>query len=142
MFQTNWVYSNVNQGRVYPNCKFHDLRGRGSCARMWPYKSYSEYFLSSTLSIYSTLIAILLRDYDAAFLYHGWFSFNLWWAVDIQIWVLLWQETRSQCKVSDPQLTVKACEHLVSFFRLMEVVLAAKVGEVLKKVLLPHLGKN
>ena len=33
--------------------------------------SYSEYVLSSTLSIYSTLIAIVLRDYDAAFLYHG-----------------------------------------------------------------------
>ena len=31
---------------------------------------YSEYVFS-TLSIYSTLIAILLRDYDAAFLYHG-----------------------------------------------------------------------
>ena len=29
---------------------------------------YSEYVLSSTLSIYSTLIAIVLRDYDAAFL--------------------------------------------------------------------------
>ena len=34
----------------------------------WPYKSI--YVLSSTLSIYSTLIAIVLRDYDAAFLYH------------------------------------------------------------------------
>ena len=31
---------------------------------------YSEYVVSSTLSIYSTLIAIVLRDYDAAFLYH------------------------------------------------------------------------
>ena len=28
---------------------------------------YSEYVLSSTLSIYSTLIAIVLRDNDAAF---------------------------------------------------------------------------
>ena len=28
---------------------------------------YSEYVVSSTLSIYSTLIAILLRDYDAVF---------------------------------------------------------------------------
>ena len=28
---------------------------------------YSEYVLSSTLSIYSTLIAILLRAYNAAF---------------------------------------------------------------------------
>ena len=32
---------------------------------------YSEDVLYSTLSIYSTLIAIVLRDYDAAFLYHG-----------------------------------------------------------------------
>ena len=31
---------------------------------------YSEYVISSTLSIYSTLIAIVLRDNDAAFLYH------------------------------------------------------------------------
>ena len=31
---------------------------------------YCEYVVSSTLSIYSTLVAILLRDYDAAFLYH------------------------------------------------------------------------
>ena len=30
----------------------------------------SEYVLSSTLSIYSTLIAIVLRDNDTAFLYH------------------------------------------------------------------------
>ena len=33
--------------------------------------SHSEYVLSSTLSIYSTLIAIVLNVYDAAFLYHG-----------------------------------------------------------------------
>ena len=32
--------------------------------------NYSEYVLSSTLSIYRTLIAIVIRDYDAAFLYH------------------------------------------------------------------------
>ena len=32
---------------------------------------FSEYLLSSTLSIYSTFIAIVLRDYDADFLYHG-----------------------------------------------------------------------
>ena len=33
--------------------------------------NFSEYVLSSTLSIYSTLIAIVLRDYDAAFRYHS-----------------------------------------------------------------------
>ena len=31
---------------------------------------YSDYVVSSNLSTYSTLIAIVLRDYDAAFLYH------------------------------------------------------------------------
>ena len=31
---------------------------------------FCEYVVSSTLSIYITLIAIVLRDYDAAFLYH------------------------------------------------------------------------
>ena len=31
---------------------------------------YSEYVISSTLTIYDTLISIVLRDYDAAFLYH------------------------------------------------------------------------
>ena len=30
-----------------------------------------EYVLSSTLLIYSTLIAFVLRDNDVAFLYHG-----------------------------------------------------------------------
>ena len=65
------------------------------------------YYLSS-LSIYSTLIAVVLSDYNAAILF--WFSFILWWAVDIQIWALL---TRSQCKVSDTQVTVKACGPLV-----------------------------
>ena len=30
---------------------------------------YSEYVLSSTLSIYSTLIAIVLRDFDADYVF-------------------------------------------------------------------------
>ena len=38
---------------------------------------YSEYVVSSTLSIISKLIDIVLRDYDAAFLYHRRFSFLL-----------------------------------------------------------------
>ena len=32
-------------------------------------RHHSEYILTSTLSIYFTLIAIVLKDYDAAFLY-------------------------------------------------------------------------
>ena len=45
-----------------------------------------EYVLSSTLSIYSILIAIVLWDYDAAFLYTT-VDFYLFYdgAVDIQI---------------------------------------------------------
>ena len=31
---------------------------------------YSEFVVSSTLSIYSTLVAIVLRDYDAAYLFN------------------------------------------------------------------------
>ena len=39
---------------------------------------YCEYVVSTThLSIYSTLIAIVLRDYDAAFIFHRLFSFIL-----------------------------------------------------------------
>ena len=36
---------------VHWRCKFHDPRGRGSCARAWPYKLYSEnalFFLKSS----------------------------------------------------------------------------------------------
>ena len=35
------------------------------------HKSYSENALPSTLSIYGTLITIVLRDYNAAFLCHS-----------------------------------------------------------------------
>ena len=33
-------YSYDEQERVYQNCKFHEPRGRSSCAKGWPYKSY------------------------------------------------------------------------------------------------------
>ena len=46
---------------------------------------YSEYVLSSTLSINSTLIVFVLRDYDAAFRCHSNFHLFYDWAVDIQI---------------------------------------------------------
>ena len=62
------IYSNDDQGRGLPNFMTPRVRvlmlGRGHTSH------YSEYILSSTLSIYSTLIASVLRDYDAAFLYH------------------------------------------------------------------------
>ena len=44
--QTNLVYSNDDQGRLHQNCKFH-------------VSHYSENVLSSCLSIYFTLIAIV-----------------------------------------------------------------------------------
>ena len=69
MDQTNQVCSNDDQGRVYKNCRFHDPQGWGSDVRCGHISHYSEYVLSSTLSIYSTLIAIVLRDYDAAYLF-------------------------------------------------------------------------
>ena len=71
---------------------------------------YSEYVLSFTLSIYTTLVALVLRNYATAFLYNCWFLYILWWAVDMQVWSLL---TRSQCRVSDTQVTVKAHGPLV-----------------------------
>ena len=40
--QTNWGYSNNTQGRVNQKCKFYDPKGRGSCAKAWPYKSSYE----------------------------------------------------------------------------------------------------
>ena len=33
------IQSNIDKGRVYRNCKFHDLRGWRSYAKAWPYKS-------------------------------------------------------------------------------------------------------
>ena len=59
------------------NCKFHDPRSWGSSARAWPYQSYSKNVLYFVLLIYSTLIAIVLRDYNAAFLCHCRISFIL-----------------------------------------------------------------
>ena len=52
---------------------------------------YSEYVLSSTLSIYRTLIAIVLRDYDAAFLYHHDFHISMMGLL-IHKYEPLWQE--------------------------------------------------
>ena len=47
----------------------HDPQGRGSNVRRGHINHYSEYVFSFNLSIYSTLIAIVLRDYDAAYLF-------------------------------------------------------------------------
>ena len=36
------MYSNDDQGKVHQNCKPQDLRGRGSCARAWPYRNLTK----------------------------------------------------------------------------------------------------
>ena len=105
LYSQAWIrkfMSNDDQGRVYQNCTFHDPHCWGSDVRRGHISHYSEDALSSTLSINNTLIAIVLRDYDAAYLFDRWFSFIL----RFQIWAFL---TRSWCKVSDSQVTVKAC---------------------------------
>ena len=58
------------QGRVNKNINFMTRRAGVLMLGHGHICHYSEYVLSSTLSIYSTSIAIVLRDYDAAFLYH------------------------------------------------------------------------
>ena len=51
------------------------------------------------------------------------------WAVDIQIWALL---TRSQCKVSDSQVTVKACGPLVWQAMITKNLFWLKIDETLE----------
>ena len=51
----------------------------GSCDGRGHTIHYREYALSSTLSMYSTMIAIVWRDCDAASLYHCWTLFIVWW---------------------------------------------------------------
>ena len=40
--QTPYVYSDKDEGGFCQNCKFHEPWGRGSCAKAWPNKSWSE----------------------------------------------------------------------------------------------------
>ena len=99
--QEKWVYSYDGQGRAYQNCKFHDPRNRGYCATAWPNIGHiNKYALSSTLSIYSSLIANVIRNYHVTFFRHCWFLFLLWWA--------RWFANKSPSdKKSDTQVTVK-----------------------------------
>ena len=45
--QTKYKVMMTFKGRVYPNCKFHDPRGKDSCARVWPY--IMHYFFKNLL---------------------------------------------------------------------------------------------
>ena len=62
---------------MYQNCKFH-------------ISHHSEYVFSS-LSIYFTLIAIVLKDYDAAFLCNCWFLFIIIMGLLICKYAPFWQ---------------------------------------------------
>ena len=90
---------------------------------------YSENALSSTLTIWITFIAIVLSEYNAAFLCHCFFYIFNDMAADMQIWAL---HTRSQCRVSDTQMTVKALGPLVIFSRRFCIYQPFLVENVLK----------
>ena len=68
----------------------------------------------------SQWLLLYYRDYYAVFLCHCWFSFIPWWGSWYPKWALL---TRSQCRVSDTQVTVKTpgplliCVNVFSLFR-------------------------
>ena len=65
--------------KVYQNCKYHDPGAGFLMLRCVHMSHYSEYALSSTLSIYNTLIALVLWYYNAAFLCNSlFFSILLW----------------------------------------------------------------
>ena len=64
---------------MYQNCKFH-------------ISHYSEYVFSSYLLIYFTLIAIMLKDYDAAFLYNCSFLFIIIMGLLIWKYAPFWLE--------------------------------------------------
>ena len=93
--------------------KFHDPWGRGSNVRHGHIShivnmyylllyQYTAHWLLLCLGIMMLLSYTNYTMVDFHLFYDG--------AVDIQIWALL---TRIQCKVSDTQVTVKACGALV-----------------------------
>ena len=72
------------------SCKFYDSRGRDSCARTWPYKAYIEKKYITSLKIF---FSILGHGFDKVYS-----NFD----------------QGGHCRVSDTQVTVKACGPLVS----------------------------
>ena len=80
--------------KVYQNCKFHNPRAGVLMLGHGHIRQYSEYALngSSALSIYSTLIAVVLWDDNAAFLCHCRFLFILWWCCWYANMRHFWQE--------------------------------------------------
>ena len=60
------------------NCRFYDIWTGVLMLGHDHISHYSKYALSSTLSIYSTLIANVFRYYNAVFLWDCWFLLILW----------------------------------------------------------------
>ena len=86
-----YFFFNLNQINIF---HYWNIRSefRGSCARVWQHQSYYENALSSTLLMYSTLIASV----DFYLFYNG--------TVDMQIRSLL---TRGPWRVYDTLVSVK-----------------------------------
>ena len=63
--------------RVYQTLNFMTPRVRVIMLGRGHISHYSAHVLSSTLSKCSTLLAIVIRNYDAVFLFHGWFLFMI-----------------------------------------------------------------
>ena len=61
MVPTKLVYSNDDHEKVYHNCKFHNLRGKGSCTRVWPYKMY--YFFSVDQGKVFQIVNLITSEY-------------------------------------------------------------------------------
>ena len=64
--QTNWIYSNDDQERVYQNCKFHDPQGKGCFATSWTYKSYIEnaFFLWKSDKLKICNVVIMTKEWS------------------------------------------------------------------------------
>ena len=101
------------------NYKYHDTWRWGSYASPWPDKSllwicnylllcqYMAYWL---LLYYGIIMLLSNAIVDFYLFYDG--------VLHMQIWVPL---TRSQCKVSDTQVTLKACGSLVLQYTIMRL---------------------
>ena len=76
---------------------------------------HSEYALFSSLSIYITLIAIVLRENNAAFLCHCWCLFILWW----DSWYPnMSPSDKKPCRLSDTQVLGPLVRICIKIFRI------------------------
>ena len=75
MVHTNWIYtcSLWWPSWIYLHCNFHDSGEEVFVLGHDHISHFIEYALYSTLSMYSSLIAIVVRDYNSVFLCRCWF---------------------------------------------------------------------